>query len=140
MWTTDQMRDLFDFLRWGDLQMLEAASKLSDDEYMKPRGISMGSIHNLLVHAMAAEWLWLQRWEGKHPTRIEDHKDYATRESLGNRWPVVHLGLSQFLDNQTATSLQAPFTYQTMGTGEIVSGALGVFLFHVVGQGGYERG
>ncbi len=133
------MRNLFDYLRWGDLQMLEAASKLPEEEYYKNRNISSGSIHSVLVHAMAAQWMWLQRWERKHPMRIEDAKDYPTREALAARWPVVHLGLSQFLDRQNAKALEAPFTYQT-ATGEVVTGALGDFLFHLADHGTYHRG
>jgi uncharacterized damage-inducible protein DinB len=71
--------------------------------------------------------------------RIEDVKDYPTRAALEERWPVVHLGLSQFLDRQNARTLEAPFTYQTT-QGEIVTGMLGDFLFHVVDHGSYHRG
>src|SRR5688572_22598872 len=139
MWTSDQMRDLFDFLRWGDVQILDAASKLPDDQYYKEREISLGSIHKLLVHAMTAEALWLARWNGKHVDRIENHEDFPTRESLANQWPVVHLALSQFLDKQTAQSMAQPLTYQTT-TGEIVTGGLGEFMFHLVDHGSYHRG
>jgi len=133
------MRDLFDFVRWGDVQMLDAASKLSDEEYYRERNISMGSIHKLLVHAMAAQWLWLSRYEGKSPARIEDHADYPMRAALEERWPVVHLALTQFLDKQTAQSLGQPMTYQAL-SGEIVSGTLGEFMFHLVDHGSYHRG
>ena len=139
IWTYEQIHDLFDFLRWGDLQMLHAAGGVSDVEYYKERNISMGSIHKVLVHAMAAEWLWLSRWKGETPKRIEDHMDYPTRQALKERWPVVHLALTEFLDEQTYDSLNANFSYRTM-KGEEVSGTLAEFMFHVVDHGSYHRG
>ena len=139
MFTSDQIRELFDFLRWGDRQMLDAAGKLPETEYYKDRNISHGSIHKVLVHAMAAEWISLQRWLGNNPTRIEDPTDYPTRDALAARWPIVHLGLSQFLDKQTARSLEAPLTYQNL-SGAIVTSPLGGLLFHVVDHGSYHRG
>ncbi len=138
-WTSEHMRDLFDFLRWGDVQMLDAASGLADEEYYKERNISAGSLHKLLVHTMAAESAWLLRWEGKRVDRLEDHEQYPTRQALAIRWPIVHLALSQFLDNQTAQSLAKPLTFQAP-TGEIVTAPLGEFLFHVVDHGSYHRG
>lgn len=139
MWTTEQIRSLFDFLRWGDVTMLDAASSLPDEEYYKERNISIGSIHKLLVHAMAAEWLWLQRWQGRPVSRIEDHTDYPTRQDLANRWPVVHLALTQYLDQQTDKTLAAPLSYKT-AKGEEVGGPLGDFLFHIADHGTYHRG
>lgn len=138
-WTAEQMRMLFDYLRWGDVQMLDATESLSEAEYYRERGISMGSIHKVLVHSMAAQWLWLSRWKGTSPQRIEDHTDYPTREVLVNRWPVVHLALSQFLDEQTAQSMAHPLTY-SMTTGQAVTGVLGEFMFHLVDHGTYHRG
>jgi uncharacterized damage-inducible protein DinB len=139
IWTYEQIQDLFDYLRWADLQMLHAVSTIPDDEYYKDRQISAGSIHKLLVHAMAAQGLWLQRWRGQTPKRIEDHTDYPTRKSVEDRWPVVHLALTEFLEDQTYDSINASFSYHTM-RGEEVSGTLAEFMFHLVDHGSYHRG
>jgi uncharacterized damage-inducible protein DinB len=138
-WTPEQMRGLFDFLRWGDVQMLDATESLSEEEYYKERGVSIGSIHKVLVHSMTVQWLWLTRWKGTSPARIEDHTDYPTRAALVDRWPVVHLALSQFLDQQTAASLAQELTYQRMA-GPVMTGMLADFMFHLVDHGTYHRG
>src|SRR4051812_15176947 len=76
--TKEHLREMFEFLRWADQQMMAAARQVPEDGYYKDQGISIGSIHKLLVHCMAAQWVWLSRWRGESPTRLESHEDYRT--------------------------------------------------------------
>jgi len=138
-WTVEQMRELFDFLRWGDIQMLQAAATVPEVEYLRERGISIGSIHKVLLHSMAVEWLWLQRWEGKSPARIENETNHPSLAALEERWPVIHLALTQFLDQQDLDSLAANVQYQNM-RGEAMSNTLSDLMIHLVDHGTYHRG
>ena len=67
--------------------------------------ISIGSIHKLLVHCMAAQWIWLCRFRGESPTRLENHDDYPTRDALEQRWPLVHAAMVDFLGLQSPKAL-----------------------------------
>ncbi|HEV3121245.1 MAG TPA: DinB family protein [Isosphaeraceae bacterium] len=137
--SVEQATELFDYLRWADRMMLAAASGLSAEEYYKARGVSLGSIHNLMVHLMAAERLWLERWRGSSPRRVENQDDHPTREALEARWPQVHAELLEFVGRQNAESLAKPVAFKST-TGEASTIPLGQLMIHVVDHGSYHRG
>ena len=135
----DHLRAMFAYMRWADDLILRAALALPEDEYFAPRGFSLGSIHKLLVHAMAAQKAWLSRWNGTMPARIEDERDHPTRERLAERWPLVHDDLAAFLDRQTPVSLAAPLDY-TNFAGQPFRLPLGGLMLHVIDHSAYHRG
>jgi uncharacterized damage-inducible protein DinB len=137
--TTDLIRSLFQYMQWADELLIRAADAVPDDAYHLHRGISHGSIHGLLVHCMAAQTVWLRRWQGDGDARIECETDYPTRASLLARWPGVHRSLFEFLDAQTHQTLDrhvvARNTY-----GESFSLPLGATMLHLVDHATYHRG
>jgi|SRR5579864_3209113 len=135
----EQMRELFNYLQWADRLVLDATAGLAEEEYFRQRAISLGSIHNLVVHTMGAEWVWLSRWRGTSPARIENHDDYPTRAALEARWPRVHAELFEFLDRQTPESLAAPLVYRHT-SGDQYTVPLGHSMIHVVDHATYHRG
>ncbi len=133
------VRRLFDYMKWADEMMLEASQTVSEAEYYRARGFSHGSIHGLLVHGMAAQAVWLRRWQGDGEAVIEAEAHYPTRRDLSERWPDVHSALFEFLGLQNDSSLQdtvaARNTY-----GEWFSLPLGETMIHVVDHAAYHRG
>jgi uncharacterized damage-inducible protein DinB len=129
----------FQFIAWGDQQLLAAAAKIPEAEYLAERGISAGSLHKLLVHMLAAEWVWVARWLGEASPRFETDQDHPTLESLAKRWTVVHEQITTFLKKQTSASLNAVFSYNdSRGTPHALP--LGVFVQHMLDHGTYHRG
>jgi uncharacterized damage-inducible protein DinB len=63
--TKEHLQAMFEYVRWADQQMLAASRTVPDEGYFKEQHISLGSIHKLLVHCMAAQWIWLSRWRGE---------------------------------------------------------------------------
>ncbi|SIN78077.1 Uncharacterized damage-inducible protein DinB (forms a four-helix bundle) [Singulisphaera sp. GP187] len=137
--TTELVRRLFGYMQWADEAMLAASSTVPDREYHLRRGFSHGSIHGLLVHGMAAQEVWLQRWRGDGQAAIEGEARYPTRSDLVGHWPKVHSSLSTFLESQTDESLQTTVTAQNT-YGEWFSLPLGDTMIHVVDHATYHRG
>jgi len=133
------LRGLFDSMRWADELMMTAAGTVGDDAYYAERGFSLGSIHKLLVHGLTAQKLWLSRWRGVQPARIEDATDHPTRELLSARWSAMHEELAAFLDAQTAETLAAEVE-GTNSFGEKFSLPLSCLMYHVVDHAMYHRG
>lgn len=134
--------DLTDFMIHGDNAMLAAVADMPVEDYMKPFPISHGSLHNLLVHAMGAQQIWLTRLQSggaNNPTRLLDHTDFPTRESLQTRWPLVHAAFRSFVQSQSADTLAAPITCKN-SLGIPTTLPLGQFLLHVTDHGTYHRG
>ena len=137
--TKEHLRDMFEFVRWADGQMLTAARAVPEEGYYKDQGISIGSIHKLLVHCMAAQWVWLSRWRGESPSRLENHEDYPTRDVLEQRWPLVHSAILDFLGLQSPRSLAREVQYKNT-RGETFSIPLGELMLHVIDHASYHRG
>ena len=130
---------LMEFMFWGDRRVMAAALGVAEPEYYAARNFSAGSLHKLLVHAMAAQCVWLSRWRGSQIYRLEDVPDYPTRESLLARWPAVHEELATFLRGQTAATLEAPCRYRN-SHGDWVTLPLGELILHCLDHGTYHRG
>jgi len=133
------IRKLIGYMIWADEQMCAAAGALSDEEYHREQGISLGSVHKLLVHGMAAQWLWLLRWKNEPPIKIETEALYPTRESLTRRWPHVHAALLGFLEEQTESTLAVIVSYRN-SRGEAMSLPLGILMVYLVDHATYHRG
>jgi uncharacterized damage-inducible protein DinB len=133
------LREMCEYLRWSDQQSLLSARTVRDDDYYKELGISVGSVHKLLVHCMAAEWLWLCRFRGESPTKVEDHADYPTRMNLEQRWPLVHAALIDFVGRMTPQQMGNPVTYHdTKGNAHTLP--LRDMILHLIDHGSYHRG
>jgi uncharacterized damage-inducible protein DinB len=137
--TTSLVHRLFGYLKWADEAVFMAAQSVSDHEYYLPRGFSHGSIHGLLVHGMAAQDVWLRRWQGDGKAAINGVDQCPTRNDLERCWPEVHSELSTFLDRQTDKSLQTTVVARNT-YGERFSLPLGDTMIHVVDHSTYHRG
>jgi len=131
--------DAFGFMAWGDEQLLAVAAAIPEAEYRRDRGISAGSLHKLLIHMMAAQWIWLSRWQGVAMPYFETDQDHPNLISLRNRWAVVHEETKDFLIKQTVESLAANFSYKD-SRGNPHSLPLGRFIQHMLDHGTYHRG
>ncbi|NNM88656.1 MAG: hypothetical protein HKL95_09070 [Phycisphaerae bacterium] len=116
-----------------------AAAVIAETPYYAARDFSAGSLHKLLVHAMAAQWVWLSRWRGGSIYRLQDVPDYPTRESLLTRWPMVHEELATFLRAQTPQTLEGPLAYRN-NRRDSVTLPLGELILHCLDHGTYHRG
>lgn len=133
------LRGLFGYMRWADELMMSTAGTVGDEAYYADRGFSLGSIHKLLVHGLAAQRIWLTRWRGGMPPRIETDADHPTRALLEARWPAMHDELSAFLEAQTDATLAAE-VQGINAFGEPFSLPLGGLMNHVVDHATYHRG
>ena len=134
------IRRLFDYMIWCDRAMFEAGLRIPATEYYKDRGISAGSIHNLFVHQMVAQYTWLNRWKGKVMVgRLDNQAEHPTRELLAERWPAVHASLLEFLSQQSSQTFNTPMTVRR-NHGELLTLPLGAMMTHVADHGTYHRG
>ena len=118
---------------------MAAACGIDGQPYYAARDFSAGSLHKLLVHAMAAQWVWLSRWRGAANYRLSDVPEYPTRESLLAQWPVVHEEFAAFMHAQRAETLEALCTYRN-SRGDSVTLPLGEQIVHCLDHGTYHRG
>jgi len=135
----DELRRLFDYNRWATLRLLEAAQGLSSEELTRDHGSSFPSVLATLVHALGAEWVWLERWKGASPTSFPDASALASVDDVRVRWEGIWAEQRDFVAGLVAGDEARPLSYSLFdGSSDIRP--LGELMRHVVNHGTYHRG
>ena len=130
---------LYEYNRWANARLLDAASKLTPEQYSRDLQSSHRSVRDTLAHILAAEWIWLERWKGVSPNALLIPSEFPTVESLATRWAVVEGDYTAFLSGVTDGSLATVIAY-TNTRGEEWAYPLGRMLQHVMNHSSYHRG
>ncbi len=60
--TKDDIQLMYEYDRWANNRVLQAASALNDEEFTRDLGGSFRSVRDTLVHIIGGEWIWLAYW------------------------------------------------------------------------------
>ncbi len=134
-----EIQELYEYNRWANHRILEAASKLSADSFNKDLRNSFPSIRDTLAHILAAEWIWLTRWKGASPTGMPDSWDLTTHETLRKQWLEVERDQTAFVSGLTNGSLKSVINYRNTA-GQPFANPLWQMMRHVVNHSTYHRG
>jgi uncharacterized damage-inducible protein DinB len=66
--TKDDIQLIFEYDRWANNRVLQAASTLSAEEFTRDLGGSFRSVRDTLVHIVGGEWGWLTCWKEPSPS------------------------------------------------------------------------
>jgi len=130
---------LYDYNYWANRRILAAAAQLSPEEFVAPQNLSWGSIRDVLVHTLGAEWLWRIRCqEHRSPSTMLDPQQFPTVESIATRWAEEEKAMRAYLASLTEDDLSQPLAYVTTA-GRPFSSTLWHILVHVVNHGTQHR-
>ena len=133
------VRELFEYSEWANAQVLDAAARLSDEEFTRGLGSSFPSVRDTLVHLLFAEWVWLRRWRGESPRATLDPADFPDAESVRARLAEVARERAQLVAGLGDGDLERVVAYVN-ATGERWRYPLGRMMRHVVNHSTYHRG
>lgn len=137
--TPEEMSVLYDYNSWANRRALTAAAKLTSEQFTKPMGSSFTSVRDTLAHIFGAEWIWLERFQGRSPASLPDTTQFADVESLGESWGEFEPRLLKFVRGLTQKDLDRVLEYKTLKFG-VYSNPLWQSMQHVVNHGTYHRG
>ena len=85
---------LFKYTEWANELAMDAAARLSEENLRRDVGVSHRSIFGTLLHMAGAEWIWLERWNGRSPAKDEAWTQWTTQSCvdlsvLRDRWSEV---------------------------------------------------
>src|ERR1700752_4653527 len=66
--TKDDIQLLYEYDRWPNNRVLQAASPLDAEEFTRDLGGSFRSVRDTLVHIVGGEWGWLTCWKEPSPS------------------------------------------------------------------------
>ena len=108
---------LYKYNQWTNKKILDATSMVTQEQFLAPASFPHGGLRGTLVHALFAEWIWRNRWEGTSPTVRLKPDDFPTFEALRTRWTEEEKLLMAFVENVTDERLNSKFSYKaTNGT------------------------
>jgi uncharacterized damage-inducible protein DinB len=102
---------LYRYNAWSNAKILDAASNITQEQFLAPVPFPHASLRGTLVHALFAEWIWCNRWEGIPSTSKLKPEDFPTIGSLRARWADEQTTLMKFLSNLTDERLYTKFKY-----------------------------
>jgi uncharacterized damage-inducible protein DinB len=130
---------LLAYHRWATSRLLDSLLAVPAEALHRPVGGSFGSAHGLLVHMLAAERIWMERLQGRSPTKLGDLSACTTADDFQAEWQAVQTAQRAFLQGLGSERLGTPLSY-TNFAGEVWTYPLGTVLLHVVNHGTYHRG
>jgi len=108
---------LYQYNQWTTAKILDAAAKVTQEQFLAPASFPHGGLRGTLVHALFAEWIWRTRWEGTSPNYRLKPEDFPTFKSLRARWAEEEKLLMVFVDSLTDEKINSTFSYKaTDGT------------------------
>ncbi len=134
-----EIRRLFDYNEWANARLLRVVAGLTIEQFTKDLRSSFASIRDTFAHIVAAEWIWLQRWEGVSPRSAPEWSVSPTPQVLHDRLSELEAERRPFLASLRDEDLQRHISYTNLKN-EQWRYALGDALVHLVNHSTYHRG
>ena len=144
--TREDIQLLYEYDRWANNRVLQAASALSDEAFTRDLGGSFCSVRDTLVHIIGGEWIWLAYWRTppRSPAELTNLK--TRREALFNphafpnvaevglKWSEIEKEQIDFLDHVTDELLENMLPFRTTQI------RLAHLMQHLANHSTYHRG
>jgi uncharacterized damage-inducible protein DinB len=133
-----ELQTLLDYHYWARDRMLDAAEKLTADQFGRDLGSSFRSVRDTLAHIYAAEWAWCSRWQGVSPTGFPADSP-ADVAAIRARWGALESDVRAVLDRMREQGIDQVIEYRMLN-GDARSSIFWQMLQHVVNHASYHRG
>lgn len=134
-----EMQVLFDYNAWANRRVLSAAEKLTTEQFVIPLHSSFTSVRDTLAHIYGAEWIWLERFQGRSPAALPSAEEFRDVAGLRDKWLEHELHLLTFVRGLSQADLDREMEYKTLRFG-VYRNPLWQSMQHVVNHGTYHRG
>jgi uncharacterized damage-inducible protein DinB len=143
---TDDIQLLYEYDRWANHRVIEAASALTEEQFTRDLGGSFSSVRDTVVHILAAEWIWLSFWTVPELNVTVENELRARRGAIfqpslfpdcaavQSKWAEVEAMQTAFVDSLTDNLLskQIPFRSRHVGLVHLMQ--------HMANHSTYHRG
>ncbi len=130
-------QDLLQFHRWGNAKLFELADELNQAALEASMPLGPGSLRATLIHNIAAQRVWLDRWQGYATPRFPTGEDWSFQR-IRDEQSAIDIELSTFIESQSEESFEANVHYQNL-KGESFTHRLSDLLLHVLNHAVHHR-
>jgi uncharacterized damage-inducible protein DinB len=138
------VKQLFNYTEWANELAMQAAGKLPDESLRRDVGISHNSIFGTLLHMAGAEWIWLERWNGRSPAKAVAWSQWTTESCsdlsmLSERWTNLINSRAAYVSALDDTKLEQELSFRLL-SGDPSSMRLVDQMQHVANHATLHRG
>ncbi|MGH9671026.1 MAG: DinB family protein [Terriglobales bacterium] len=142
----DDIRLLYEYDRWANHRVLQAALALTPEQFTRDLGGSFRSVRDTLVHIVAGEWIWLEYWKDppRTPELLADLRKrrealfqpdaFPTVAAVQVKWTEVEKTQAEFVGSVTDESLRKLIPFRGLELG------LAHLMQHLANHSTYHRG
>lgn len=121
----DEIKLLMDYNDWCDARLVDACSRITEEQYAAPGSYARGGLRTTMVHIL--DNLWQQRitLQGFYEKPLADEAAYDATElhedtlptfaALQERWEVERREMRRYLDGLTDATLNGSIRYVIPG-------------------------
>ena len=144
--TLEDIQLLFEYDRWANNRVLQAASTLKDEQFTRDLGGSFRSVRDTLLHIVGGEWGWLAYWkQSSHdPAFLADLKkrldamfdpnEFPNVAAVQLKWAEIEKEQIEFVNRLTDEALNRmlPFRKKQISLAHLIQ--------HLANHSTYHRG
>ncbi|MGA3078604.1 MAG: DinB family protein [Bryobacteraceae bacterium] len=144
--TKDDVRLLYEYDRWANNRVLQAATALSAEQFTRDLGGAFCSVRDTLVHIIGGEWIWLAYWRASSRSSAFVTDLRTRRDAMFNprafpnvtavqlKWADVEKEQVEFMNHVTSESLEGMLPFRTTQV------RLALLMQHLANHSTYHRG
>jgi uncharacterized damage-inducible protein DinB len=136
--SADALRLHLEYSAWASQRMLDAASRLTEEELSRDFKTSDKSVIGTLAHTFAADRFWLGRIQANAPATFIDDEDRHF-DVLRKEWPTLQQRWKEWAAPLTDQDVVARISYKDT-EGNPYEQPLWQILLHVVNHATHHRG
>jgi uncharacterized damage-inducible protein DinB len=135
----DDLSSLHAFNRWADGRVLDAARKLTPEQYVQEPAPGWTSVRATLVHVAGATDIWARRLQGETPAARATEADVPTIDDVVRLFARGHDTFDRLIAALTPEQLESVWSYRNF-EGKDLRLPLWAVYRHVVNHASYHRG
>lgn len=135
----EQIRLLYEYNRWATCRALDACTSLTEEQFTRDLHSSFRSVRDTLLHIIAGEWFWLERFRGRSPSALPPFEPLPHPAAVSEHWATVERELLEFATTRSAEDLARVLDYRTT-EGNPNAQPLWQMMQHLANHSTYHRG
>ena len=129
---------IYNYNYWANGQILAAAAKVTEEQYLAPAEFPFGGLRGTMVHILDAEYGWRVRFQNQGVAEDLLETQFPTLADLESRWHEDEKSMRAYLANLHDEDMDSHLIYP-IGEGKTRDRILWHCLVHVVNHGTQHR-
>lgn len=125
------IKEMYDYTYWSFDLIWPSIDMLSDSQFIKDLGYSLGSIRNQIIHLISSHRRWLYRMQSIEPPQHLDFKDFSTKTSVKTEWENAKSEMLDYVKSLDQNDLDRKIEYQLRGGSILATNHLWEILVHL---------